>query len=531
MAFVAAMNAAPQRTTGVNGADVYTADGMGDARVAAYTSLVRGLSRDDIKGFITKAVAEGQARGQEAAYERDLWLIAFQGRDVRGGKGERTAAITMFQELCLQFSRHMEPMLRIWAEYGCWRDLFVIASENAALEDWVLKVVSEQFWADWTNHKAGKPFSLLAKWMPREGSSLDDGFVAKLSQVMYHTLRNPTSRHAIYRRHVAKLSAALKVVEQNMCGGTWAEIKPGSVPGRCLNLNRKAFLNEKLKGSGERVLSEDRRTCAANFKEHLAAVIAGRATVKGAETVFPHTICKQVSGHPMPQGEEMQLLEAQWAAIRDKVAAAGAMGRVVPMCDFSGSMSGTPMDVSMALGILLSEVNHPIFKNYMLSFDAEPHWIKFREDMKLIEKCNEARRHGQGLNTNFEAAMQLVLNRLVEHSVPACEAPEDIVVFTDMGFDAACRGQTGQWATLVTNMKKRFRAAGYVMPRLVIWNLRAAYKEYHARADEEGVLMLSGWSPSAMKIIMQGIKVQTPYEGMRAVLDDARYDAVRAVLA
>jgi hypothetical protein len=229
---------------------------------------------------------------------------------------------------------------------------------------------------------------------------------------------------------------------------------------------------------------------------------------------------------------EMKVLEAQWIAIRDKVSGAGAMGRVLPMCDFSGSMSGVPLDVSMGLGILLSEINNTAFKNCMLSFDSTPHWITFRVDMSLVEKCREAICHGQGLSTNFEAALQLVLDRLVEHNVPACEAPEDIVVFTDMGFDAAAgAGQMGQWNTLVTNMKARFRAANYVMPRLVIWNLRAAFKEYHAKADETGVLMLSGWSPSAMKVIMEGIKVQTPYEGMRAVLDDKRYDPVRAALA
>jgi hypothetical protein len=529
MAFIAAMNAPVQRTTGVNGALVYTADGIGDLRVALYTSLVRGLGREEIKQFVDKAVAEGAARSQESAYERDLWVLAFQCRDVRGGKGERTAALNLFAELCSRWGYRIEPMLRLWAEYGCWRDLFVLASEEVALHDWILKIVSEQFWADWTAHKAGKPFSLLAKWLPREGSALDQGFVADLTRVLYPGRHNIKSRFPIYRRQVARLSAALKVVENNMCNGTWAEVKPGAVPGRCLNLNRKAFLNQKLKGSGERRTDEDRRTCAANFKEHLAAVLSGKATVKGGSTVYPHSICRQVRGVSV-DSEEMQLLEAQWSAIRDKVKEAGKMGRVLPMCDFSGSMSGIPMDVSMGLGILLSELNHEAFKNCVLSFDAKPHWITFRENMRLVEKCREAERHGQGLNTNFEAALSLVLDRLVEHNVPACEAPEDIVVFTDMGFDQAS-GQTGAWATLVTNMKARFRAANYVMPRLVIWNLRAAFKEYHAKADEEGVLMLSGWSPSSMKVIMEGIKVQTPYEGMRAILDDARYDPVRQILS
>ena len=523
MAFVAAMNMPATQAVGVNGADVYTADGVGDIRVALYTSLVRGLSRADIKGFVEKAVA----------YEQDLWLLAFQCRDVRGGKGERTVALQLFAELCAQWPHRIEPMLRLWAEYGCWRDLFVLAAEEVSLRSQILKIVSDQFWADWTAHKAGKSFSLLAKWLPREGAALDQGLVSDLTHVMYPGRRNPKSRFPIYRRQVSRLAAALKVVEQNMCGGTWAEVKPGSVPGRCLNLNRKAFLNQKLKGSGERVLNEDRRTCASNFKEHLEAVLAGKATVKGGDTVYPHTICRQATELPHKHdvdGPEMQLLEAQWSAIRDKVKAAGAMGRVLPMCDFSGSMSGIPMDVSMGLGILLSELNNEAFKNCMLSFDSTPHWITFRDDMHLYEKCQEAIRHGQGLSTNFEAAMQLVLDRLVEHSVPACEAPEDIVVFTDMGFDAACRGQTGQWSSLVTNMKARFKAANYVMPRLVIWNLRASFKEYHAKADETGVLMLSGWSPSSMKVIMEGIKVQTPYEGMRAILDDKRYDPVRESL-
>jgi hypothetical protein len=519
MSFVAAMSAPQQRTTGVNGADVYTADGVGDIRVALYTSLVRGLSEADIKEFVAKAKPE---------HEQDLWLLAFQARDVRGGKGERTAALTLFTELCTIWPSRTEPMLRIWAEYGCWRDLFVLAA-NSALRPSILKIVSEQFWADWTAHKAQKPISLLAKWMPREGSALDDGLVNDLTRIMYPGRNNLKSRFTIYRRQVSRLSAALKVVEQNMCGGTWAEVKPGSVPGRCLNINRKAFLNQKLKGSGERVPNYDRRICAANFKAHLEVVLSGKATVRGAETVYPHTICRQVLGRV--DGEEMKILEGQWIAIREKVAGAGAMGRVLPMCDFSGSMSGIPLDVSMGLGILLSEINNTAFKNCMLSFDSSPHWITFREGMSLAEKCREAQRHGQGLSTNFEAAMQLVLDRLVEHNVPACEAPEDIVVFTDMGFDAASNRASDQWSTLVTNMKARFKVANYVMPRLVIWNLRAAFKEYHAKADETGVLMLSGWSPSSMKVIMEGIKVQTPYEGMRAVLDDKRYDPVRAALA
>lgn len=519
MAFVAAMNAAALRAQGVNGADVYTAEGVGDMRVAFYTSLVRGQSATDSMLFVHKALKEGAEREKETEYIRDLWLIAFQARDVRGGKGERTAALNIIKVLLTHFPHHSESVLRLLPEYGCWRDLLVLAGDKS-LQAWCLKIIEEQ----WAKDQVAEKPSLLAKWLPREGSSWGPELVSAVAEVLFHQIRNRRARLATYRRAVSALNARLKTVERNMCGGAWAEIEPSAVPGRCLNLNRKAFLNQKLKGPGPRSDEEDRVACATNFKEHLAAVLAGKAKVNGGSTVYPHQIVRQMLNAGVSE-EEMQALEAQWKAIRDKVAVAG---RMVPMCDFSGSMSGIPMDVSLALGMLLSEINHPAFKDHILAFDAQPSWIKLDGTARLVDKLKYAQQFAQGLNTNFESAMKLILNRLVEHNVPACEAPDDIVVFTDMGFDAANgRGASGQWSTLITNMKARFRAAGYMMPRLVIWNLRADFKEYHAKADEEGVLMLSGWSPSSMKVLMEGIKVRTPYESMRAVLDDERYDAVR----
>ncbi len=512
------------RQLGVNGANVYTESGIGDVRVALYTSMVRDLSITDIYKFVDAAKEEGAARGMSAEYMRDLFLIAFQGRDVRGGKGERSAAISLFEALLDNFPERRAALLAIWAEYGCWRDLFVMAHGINR------KIIIELALAQLRSDEAAPAPSLLAKWMPREGSALDRrNLVAEIATTLFPEIQNHRARMAAYRRHITAATARLKVTETNMCGGTWASIKPSAVPGRCLNLNRKAFFNQKLKGVGLRSSAEDRLVCAANFKAHLDAILAGKATVNGGNTVFPHTVCQQV--RKTDDAEEVGLLEAQWSAIKEKVVAAGAMGRVLPMCDFSGSMSGTPMDVSLALGLLLSEINHKAFRDCILSFDSKPHWITFTEGMKLRAKCEEAVRHGQGTSTNFEAAMELVLGRLVKFGVPADEAPEDIVVFTDMGFDAAARSSSSGWSTIVEDMKRRYAAAGYTMPRLVIWNLRAAYKEYHATVDEKGVLMLSGWSPSAMKVIMNGIAIQTPYEGMRAVLDDERYDRVRKALA
>ena len=76
---------------------------------------------------------------------------------------------------------------------------------------------------------------------------------------------------------------------------------------------------------------------------------------------------------------------------------------------------------------------------------------------------------------------------------------------------------------------RSYADAGYVPPRIVLWNLRAAYKDFHAQAHDTGVVVLSGWSPSLLKAIStNGVQVKTPYEGMREILDAPRYDRVRA---
>jgi hypothetical protein len=96
------------------------------------------------------------------------------------------------------------------------------------------------------------------------------------------------------------------------------------------------------------------------------------------------------------------------------------------------------------------------------------------------------------------------------------------------------------WETQLARIRREFKEAGehlfgkgkgWKAPRIVIWNVRAEFKDFHAKADQEGVVQLSGWSPSMLKALQKGgVEVQTPYQGMRAILDDDRYDQVRAVL-
>jgi hypothetical protein len=551
-AFVAAMSAPGLTKAGVKGSDVYTEDGVGDGRVALFQQLVRGCSATYIHEAVVKAFS---VKDVSEDVLRDYFVMAFQTRDIRGGKGERDVFYAMLYSLFAARPALIQPLIDLIPEYGCWQDCWklwtgvdssVAAKHTEAVESAILSLVKRAWTADVAAAAEGKSVSLLWKWLPRENSKFH-GLAIEFADAFFPEIADSDDRLRSYRKVCSAFNARLKTCEVAMCGGAWASIEPGKVPGRLLNKCRSAFLNEirGRKGKPNRRHGElrfpdsaDRMACREHFTSHMTAAVRGEATVKGADTVYPHEIVSKFMYRGSVEKAEEELLQAQWNAIRDATAAQGGLKGVVPMCDFSGSMSGIPMQVSMALGILLSEINHPAFKDGMIGFDSKPNWIQFKPGMSLKEKVSYAQDFAQGTSTDFQAACDLILRRLVEYKVPADEAPKDMIVFTDMGFDAACGGgyshvkKTKPWETHVEMIKNSFASAGYSAPRIVLWNLRAAYKDFHAKADEEGVVLLSGWSPAILKAIQKaGVEVKTPYQGMRELLDDARYDAVRAAVA
>lgn len=522
MAFIAAMNGdilSPypsvnneQTTTGVNGSLVYTAEGQGDPRVALFTSLVRDCEKNFIEQHLLESYKLSAA---------DAFVLAFQTRDVRGGKGER--------ELFYKMMKVLEPhltagLLELIPEYGSWHDVFEMMHRGICVET-LRKLARKQLRKDLQDMRAGKSISLCAKWAPREGSKYSA--VARIMASVKTEDKKSTQRYKLMamRTNLSTLNKYLKTTEINMCNGTWTAIKPGSVPGRSLKIHRKAFLNEKLKKLTERFALEDRRACAEHFKEHIAKAIRGEVTLKGNNVVFPHEITRKLTDSVLSD-DERSLLHEQWRAIKESTESAGGLRNTVVLSDVSGSMNGVPMEVSVALGILVSEVNSPTFKDYVMTFHERPSWVDLSKCTTLTEKVNKLSGAPWGGSTNFEAAFKLILQRLVDGAVPADEAPQDLLVLTDMGFNQATNGKFH-----IENIKKRWLEAGYVAPRIIIWNLRAAFKEYHAKADEEGVVTLSGWSPSILKVLQEGkLQMGNPWLTMRAVLDDVRYDPVRAMV-
>merc|ERR1712072_45252 len=344
--------------------------------------------------------------------------------------------------------------------------------------------------------------------------------------------------------------------EVKMCGKRWAEIDVAAVPSRCLAKSRRGFLNEKL--SRDRPLTveedrtgdrypddEDRVTC----RQHVREAVLSSAKIKGKQC-FPHELVRRVIGGRHASTLEDDLVNAQWAAmkkdIEEQITSTGSKrGALTSLVDVSGSMAGVPMEVSIALGLLVSDLADEPFRHRVLTFESTPRWHKIPSTSSPVEQICNLQRAPWGGSTNFAAAMNLLLAACVEGNVDREDVP-DLIVFSDMQFDQA---NEGSWETHHERLKRTWAEKGYDLPSITYWNLRGDTQGgFMADAKTPGVRLLSGFSPALLKLVLTGEEADedevetvdgapatkarpTPYQTMRKALDAPRYDAVRAMLS
>jgi hypothetical protein len=460
------------------------------------------------------------------------FVAAFHVRNIRGGKGERDIFKKTMQVLYTRYPDLTLDLLDLVPHYGCWNDLFDLAKEFPPFRARILKFAAITLLTDAT---ADKDLSLCAKWAPRErkGAHVDSYLLKDLAKILFPYEQLHDRRMAEYRRLVAGLNRRLKTVETFMSGGKWAEIVPSSVPGRASILYSRALLNLKstYRGGLVRLNHEDSRelrkpadadrmACREHFVEYFVSAAASSSSdIKGADTLYPHEIVRKALKCNMSPEEADQIV-AIWNAMVAKVKAAGTyLEDCEVMCDFSGSMrhgDGIPFFVSLALGVLISEVTG---KNRILTFDSEPRWHTFPEGNLLVKLGSITEYIGQGTSTDFQKAYNLI--------VEDKQVPSFVLVLTDMNFDQARCSET-QTQTHAEIAKAMFQRIGEEAPVLGIWNLAANPTDIQATANEEGVVLLSGWSPTQFTVLQQeGLRSVTPMELLRKELEAPQYDRVR----
>ena len=607
--FIIAMDKAQHihLTHGEKGSAEYSATGVQESRVALFFALVRNLTEERLKQLVRLVLNDTSKNNPEIV--ADLFLLAFQTRNCRGGKGERDLFYKLLLELVMVYPRTVQALLHLIPRYGSFQDWFRLAS--LAIEDEtdtevklalvplvnrIMDLASEQLRKDSrildeiSSSTANgtkcttRGISLLAKWAPREKKKFK-----KQAQILANTLF-PDSKapKKEYRQLLSRLNNAIHTPEIAMSANKWESIDFSSqVSSNCLMKHRKAFLNEKvgqhppqgseLESGNRHTTDESRIRCRKRLRDTMQDTNAKK--LKGRQ-LFPHEIVQKIRLGPDDRLStlEKDLFGCQWQDIKtsvleaigrvkkgsDKIKGAVDLGRVVPLVDVSGSMFGTPIEVAIALGILVSEVASPTFANRCLTFHSEPSWVEFQPSATLDEKIMQMSRAPWGMNTDFEKATEKILEIAIRAKLKPDEIP-DLIVFSDMQFDEARLCSYGQYACMADSWEthhgrivRRFKEEGinacgeeWPAPHIVYWNLRGDTHGFPAQGDTPNVTMLSGYSPSLIKLLLDGeplgeeeveeidengkavkkMIAKNPYTTVRKALDDEDYNEVRSILS
>ena len=143
--------------------------------------------------------------------------------------------------------------------------------------------------------------------------------------------------------------------------------------------------------------------------------------------------------------------------------------------------------------------------------------------MKGTLRQMEARVRGAewGYNTNLERAMKVLLAHCKKNRVKSADLPEYIMIMSDMQFDQATGGMS---VTAMDMIRTEFANAGYVVPKVVFWNINA-HGNTPATFNEAGVALVSGFSPAIVRSVLAA-KTFTPADVMMETIGSERYDVL-----
>lgn len=473
-----------------------------EGRMGLFYKSVRGVKDTVLNTYLEKALNENVI---------DTILLSFYIRDCRGGKGEREIGRKCFKFLCNHEKGRplITKLLNELSEYGRWDDL-IILSEFDFMHEPVYKILYDRLILDLEQMNKNNPVSLCAKWMPTEGHKLDKNLKFTKYFIKYINGINPAMNKKTYRTTLlTPLRKYIDVVERKICAGLWHDIDYNKVPSCTMHKLKKAF----------------KKHDAARFDKWVAGLKKGETKINAGQ-LYPHEIITDY----IRMNKKDDLLEAQWDEIVNKSRGLGTFSRSIVVCDVSGSMlSGrgnvAPINVAVALGLLISELTNPPYKNTLITFSSSPQLVKLNDKDTLFQKIKQTKNMPWGYNTDLVAVFNLLLQSAVYHQLKPEELPDRLFILSDMQFDAACKNQQ----TNMSFIKSRFNKYGYNLPQIVFWNLNGEYNDYPVMVNEMGSILISGFSQSILKYLLDTRDI-TPWAIVENTLQNERYARLKNLL-
>lgn len=412
----------------------------------------------------------------------------FYFRDIRGGQGERTLFRNGLKVLASEYPDELVSVLDFIKEYGRYDDLVSLADVDSVKEK-VMVIIQDTLADDYTAMQKGESISLLAKWLPSENAT--SKATKKLATVIRKALgATPKS----YRQTLTKLRAAINIVETPITNKNYDGIDYSKLPSQAGFKYRKAF----------------KKNDSVRYAKFMEKVEKGEATIN-AGTLSTYQIYDAVK-----KGDDVKALDALWNALPDYTRGNNAL----VVADVSGSMSGTPMSMSVSLALYFAERNKGQFKDYFMTFSSEPRLQKV-VGKNIREKMNSIETASWQMSTNIEKVFGTILNVAISNKTSEDEMPSTVYIISDMEFDSATRHESTNFEFI----DQMYKNAGYKRPHLVFWNVDARNKQVPVTEGEGGTSLVSGSSQSTFKLVVEN---KTPEQTMLDVINSERYCKILA---
>lgn len=459
-----------------------------------FIKMVRQINQDDLNNYLEKSWEFDKLK---------TLAIIFNSRDRINGKKEKKISNTAMNWLKKHHNNIYKKNIKTYINnYGCWNDLNFIIKLNKK-NNYEYKLFAEQLKNDLeilntdNDNNNHKNISLCSKWV----ISPNDKNVIKIARYLFNNeLTNYQER---YRKEIIKpLRTHLNLLETKLCKKNYEEIKYEKIPAKALSMYVKTFKkydNEK-------------------YENYLNDVKNNKVSMK-ITGLLPHEIIKKYLKFNMEIDEIDETLELEWKTFIQnfKNEFYEDYEDMIPIVDVSGSMFSKkindnnnikPIYVSVALGLLLSELNRNELHNKVITFSESPKLITIKGD-NLKQRIKSILDCPFGLNTNFLKIADLIINNSIPH--------KKIICFTDMQFDQNYNNEIYSLENIHNLFMSKFTNNNYEKPLLIYWNLNGSYDNCPINDELENTSIISGFSEQLLKNILKS-KVISPISLMEDIL-------------
>lgn len=464
-----------------------------DARIDLFFQALRRPSLLPMEDYI-KNMQDLIVKSWEVD-QLDTLKIMFYTRDCRGGRGERDPFVVFYKWLIQNHIDVAEVNMDQIHQFGYFKDYLSIFS-STPLQSQMVQLFTNQLRADLRMLESDPQanISLAGKYAPSEGKVFD-----KKTNVLTELRQRLGVSRTEYRKNIlTPLRNRLQLVEQKMSSKQFDQIDYSHVPSRAGVMYRKAF----SKRDKER------------YGAYLTRVSEGKEKINTTH-VLPGDLTKDyISGH-WKLAEPVQANEVMWADMKKTFLELRVGGNnFLPILDVSGSMfAGEIINHCIGLGCMLASTNpSEKLRDKFIVFSTQSSMYELTGNT-LFENIKGISKLPVGYSTVFQSAFDRVLE--LE------DIPQYLIVFSDMQFDIAEQGNT---QTNFEVIRERFRFAEKPMPKLIFWNLSGSV-HFPATKDDD-VILLSGFSTDAAKLILQG-ELPSPYGIVRKAIDNERYMSIK----